>query len=73
MASPQESHMQMVKNEIDTMEKVLRYAVKKYPDKRCLGTRQILSEVDERQPDDRIFKKVRVDGVYCDPRLFVKI
>lgn len=40
------------------MEKVLRYAVKKYPDKKCLGTREILAEEDEEQPDGRIFKKV---------------
>lgn len=47
-----------MKNEIDTMEKVLRYAVKKYPEKKCLGTREIIADEDEEQPDGRIFKKV---------------
>ncbi|XP_065199736.1 fatty acid CoA ligase Acsl3 [Planococcus citri] len=60
LATPQESHTLLVKNEIDTMEKVLRYAVKKYPDKKCLGTREILAEEDEEQPDGRIFKKYKM-------------
>ncbi len=40
------------------MEKVLKYAVKKYQDRKCLGTREILADEDEEQPDGRIFKKV---------------
>lgn len=60
LTAPQESHTLLVKNEIDTMEKVLRYAVKKYPDKKCLGTREILAEEDEQQPDGRIFKKYKM-------------
>lgn len=59
LASPQESHTSLVKNEIDTMEKVLRFTTKKYPDKKCLGTRQILADEDEEQPDGRMFKKVK--------------
>ncbi|KAL6956609.1 Long-chain-fatty-acid--CoA ligase 4 [Sarracenia purpurea var. burkii] len=65
LAAPQESHTLLVKNEIDTMEKVLRYAVKKYPDKKCLGTREILAEEDEEQPDGRIFKKVSFSNPFC--------
>lgn len=60
VATPQENHTTLVKNGIDTMEKVLRYAVKKYPDKKCLGTREILAEEDEQQPDGRIFKKYKM-------------
>lgn len=62
VATPQENHMTLVKNGIDTMEKVLQYAVKKYPDKKCLGTREILAEEDEQQPDGRMFKKVSLDS-----------
>lgn len=63
LTSPQESHTSLVKNDIDTMEKVIRFTTKKYSDKKCLGTRQILAEEDEEQPDGRIFKKVnRIHG-----------
>ncbi|KAL1457447.1 hypothetical protein WDU94_007679 [Cyamophila willieti] len=39
------------------MEKVLKYVVRRFPEQRCLGTRQILAEEDERQPNGRLFKK----------------
>ncbi|KAK7602450.1 hypothetical protein V9T40_008039 [Parthenolecanium corni] len=60
LTSPQESHTSLVKNDIDTMEKVIRFTTKKYSDKKCLGTRQILAEEDEEQPDGRIFKKYKM-------------
>nr|UTI67604.1 long chain acyl-CoA synthetase [Kerria lacca] len=60
VALPQENHTLLIKNEIDTMEKVIRYVVKKYGEKKCLGTRQILAEEDEEQPDGRIFKKYKM-------------
>uniref|UniRef100_A0A1B6E8J8 long-chain-fatty-acid--CoA ligase n=1 Tax=Clastoptera arizonana TaxID=38151 RepID=A0A1B6E8J8_9HEMI len=50
-------HSQMLANKIDTMEKMFLYVVKMFKDKRCLGTRDILAEEDERQPNGRIFKK----------------
>lgn len=40
------------------MAKVLAYCSKKYGDERCLGTRDILEEMDEVQPNGKIFKKV---------------
>lgn len=43
---------------IDTLEKVLRYAAEIHGDKMCLGTRQILAEENEVQPNGRVFKKV---------------
>ncbi|KAJ8894920.1 hypothetical protein PR048_000227 [Dryococelus australis] len=42
---------------IDTLQKFLHFVVKMYGDKNCLGTRQILSEDDELQPNGRVFKK----------------
>jgi len=47
------------REKVDTLEKVLLWVVKMYGDKKCLGTRQILADEDEPQPNGRIFKKVR--------------
>ncbi|XP_023578827.1 long-chain-fatty-acid--CoA ligase 3 [Octodon degus] len=48
----------------DTLDKVFMYAKNKFKDKRLLGTREILNEEDEVQPNGKIFKKklVGVDG-----------
>jgi long-chain acyl-CoA synthetase len=43
----------------DTLDKVFMYAKNKFKDKRLLGTREILNEEDEVQPNGKIFKKVR--------------
>jgi len=42
---------------VDTMAKCFRFGVEKYSHNRCLGTRQLLSEEDECQPNGKIFKK----------------
>ncbi|OBS76861.1 hypothetical protein A6R68_16685 [Neotoma lepida] len=42
----------------DTLDKVFMYAKNKFKDKRLLGTREILNEEDEIQPNGKIFKKV---------------
>ena len=36
----------------------LREACKKYPNNKCLGTRELIAEEDEIQPNGRVFKKV---------------
>ncbi|XP_067626598.1 fatty acid CoA ligase Acsl3 isoform X1 [Eurosta solidaginis] len=54
---PREVHVTMLQNNIDTLEKMFNYVAKIHSNKRCLGTRQILSEEDEMQPNGRIFKK----------------
>jgi long-chain acyl-CoA synthetase len=41
------------------MAKMLHYVAKLHEHKRCLGTREILAEEDEIQPNERVFKKVR--------------
>ncbi|KAI5697895.1 hypothetical protein M8J76_013162 [Diaphorina citri] len=57
ISGPQENHIRLIRDGVDTMEKVLRYVVTRFSDQRCLGTRQILAEEDEKQPNGRIFKK----------------
>lgn len=47
----------MLQSKIDTLEKMFNSVVKMYQTKRCLGTREILSEEDEIQPNGRVFKK----------------
>lgn len=55
--TPQKHHLRMVRDKVDTMEKMLVYVSRLYPNRRCLGTREILAEEDEPQPNGRIFKK----------------
>lgn len=50
----------MLRNNIDTLEKVFKYVVKIHTDKKCLGTREILGEEDELQDNGRVFKKLRL-------------
>ncbi|XP_031629734.1 long-chain-fatty-acid--CoA ligase 4 isoform X1 [Contarinia nasturtii] len=54
---PREIHVKMVQANIDTLEKMLTYVAKIHTTKKCLGTREILSEEDEIQPNGRLFKK----------------
>lgn len=48
----------MLQSKLDTLEKMFNFVVKIHTTKRCLGTRQILSEEDEMQQNGRVFKKV---------------
>jgi len=57
--SPASMHIMLEREKVDTLEKVLLWVVKMHGDKRCLGTRQILAEEDEPQPNGRVFKKVK--------------
>lgn len=49
-----------MKDKIDTLQKVFQYAVYKYTDSYCLGTRDVLAEEDEVQQNGRVFKKVNI-------------
>lgn len=51
-------HVRFMQDKIDTMEKVFRFAVLKHGQKYAVGTREILAEEDELQPNGKIFKKV---------------
>lgn len=42
----------------DTLDKLFDHAVAKFGKKDCLGTREILSEENEMQPNGKVFKKV---------------
>ncbi|KAJ3594692.1 hypothetical protein NHX12_003999 [Muraenolepis orangiensis] len=43
---------------MDTLDKVFEYAATRFPARHCLGTREVLSEDDELQPNGKVFKKV---------------
>jgi len=58
VTEPKELHVELVRNNVDTMEKLLLYTTQRYAHKRCLGTRDILAEEDELQANGRVFKKV---------------
>ncbi|XP_019395959.1 PREDICTED: long-chain-fatty-acid--CoA ligase 4 isoform X2 [Crocodylus porosus] len=42
----------------DTLDKLFEHAVTKFGKKDCLGTREILSEENEMQPNGKVFKKL---------------
>lgn len=58
LSKPSTNHITLVKDKIDTLQKVFQYSVHKYTESYCLGTRDILAEEDEVQKNGRIFKKV---------------
>lgn len=53
-------HVKMLQEKIDTLEKMFKFVVKIHTTKRCVGTRAILSEEDELQPNGRVFKKYKM-------------
>jgi len=50
-------HVRFIQDKIDTLEKVFRFAVRQHGHKSAIGTREILAEEDELQPNGRVFKK----------------
>ena len=50
----------MIQGNIDTLEKMLKYMSQTHTTKKCLGTRQVLSEEDEMQENGKIFKKYKL-------------
>lgn len=57
--SPSSAHVQMVRDNINTMAVLLEHAAKKFANRRSLGTREIKAEEDEVQPNGKVFKKVQ--------------
>lgn len=47
----------MARANCDTLDKLFEFAIDKFGDKQCLGTREIIDEEDELQPNGRVFKK----------------
>merc|ERR1719376_1794134 len=50
----------ILKNNVDTVDKVWNNAVKLYDQKHRLGTRQVLGEEEEKQSTGKIFKKLNL-------------
>lgn len=50
----------MLQAKIDTLEKMFKFVTKIHTTKKCLGTREILSEEDELQDNGRVFKKYKM-------------
>ena len=48
----------IIDNQVDTVTKAFNFAVSKYGEKQCLGTRQVLGEMDEVQGSGKVFKKL---------------
>jgi len=48
----------IIDNQVDTVTKAFNFAVKKYGEKQCLGTREVLGEMDEVQGSGKVFKKL---------------
>lgn len=44
----------------DTLDKLFDHAVARFGRKDCLGTRELLSEENEMQPNGKVFKKVTI-------------
>jgi len=51
---------QFINAKVDTMAKCFQFAVEKHSHKKCLGTRKLLEEQDEVQPNGKLFKKWRM-------------
>ena len=52
-----ELYYELVKSKIETMSDALTWAVKKHGSAPIMGTREIIAELDEVQPNGRMFKK----------------
>uniref|UniRef100_A0A2H1VGI8 long-chain-fatty-acid--CoA ligase n=1 Tax=Spodoptera frugiperda TaxID=7108 RepID=A0A2H1VGI8_SPOFR len=57
VSSPCDLHLRLVRDGVTSMESMLRAAAARWADRPCLGTRTVLSEEDEPQPNGRVFKK----------------
>lgn len=44
---------------LDTLDKMFEYTARRFPSRDCLGTREVISEEDERQGDGKVYKKVK--------------
>ena len=49
--------MELVKSRAETMADAMKWATQKYGSKQVMGTREIIAELDEVQPNGKMFKK----------------
>uniref|UniRef100_A0A8C7X5I8 long-chain-fatty-acid--CoA ligase n=1 Tax=Oryzias sinensis TaxID=183150 RepID=A0A8C7X5I8_9TELE len=54
----QEKLVALMEPGVNTLDKMFEYAARRFPMRDCLGTREVLSEEDELQPNGKVFKKV---------------
>jgi len=52
--------LQNAKEKVDTMEKLFKYCVKKHSYRQCMGTREVLGQEDEKQPNGKVFTKLQL-------------
>ncbi|XP_029699642.1 long-chain-fatty-acid--CoA ligase 3a isoform X2 [Takifugu rubripes] len=43
---------------LDTLDKMFEYTARRFPNRDCLGTREVISEEDEEQCDGKVYKKL---------------
>lgn len=57
LEEPTPINKEVKENDLTTMDAIFDYVSNKYQDKDCLGTREILAEEDEVQPNGKVFRK----------------
>jgi len=57
LEEPTPINKEVKENGLTTMDAIFDYVSNKYQDKDCLGTREILAEEDEVQPNGKVFRK----------------
>ncbi|XP_072937242.1 long-chain-fatty-acid--CoA ligase 4 [Epargyreus clarus] len=57
ICEPCDLHVRLVRDGVTCMESMLRAAAARWAHRPCLGTRTVLGEEDEPQPNGRVFKK----------------
>lgn len=60
ISTPCDLHLRLIRDGVTTMESMLRAAAARWRQRPCLGTRTVLSEEDELQPNGRVFKKYKM-------------
>jgi len=60
MVSGIKDELKNAPEEVNTMERIFKYSCKKYGDKKCLGTRSVLGELEEEQDNGKVFTKLHL-------------
>jgi len=60
MVSEIKDDLKNAPEEVNTMERVFKYSCKKFGDKKCLGTRAVLGELEEEQGNGKLFTKLHL-------------
>jgi len=60
MVSAVKDELKNAPEDINTMERLFKYSCKKYGDRKCLGTRTVLGETEEKQDNGKVFTKLQL-------------